>query len=101
MKHIKTFRELNESLEDYSEASFKMDKFMNDDENTMEEFHSILDDPKLDDKAKVAELVDFINTNCVDEERMHSYFPQGGTVEEFAAFLVEHPNADIKELPIE
>jgi hypothetical protein len=68
-------------MKNYSEAQWKMDKFMSDDAD-MEEYYDILD------SGDEESLVEFIEVNCVDEDRMHRYFPKGGTVQGFAKHLL-------------
>jgi hypothetical protein len=71
-------------MRDYSEARWKMDKFMSDDANVMEEYHEIIG------SKDVNAMEEFLDANCVDEERMHSYFPSDGTINEFAKYLVDN-----------
>ena len=66
----------------YNEAYFKIDKFMPDDKDIQDEFYKIIDEKKVD------ELVEFIENNVNDEERMYSYFPENGTILEFANHII-------------
>jgi hypothetical protein len=68
-------------MKDYSEAQWKMDKFMSDNAD-LEEYDEIID------SGEVEALVEFIEVNCVDEDRMYSYFPKGGTVQGFAKHIL-------------
>ncbi len=68
-------------MKDYSEAQWKMDKFMSDNAD-LEEYDEIID------SGEVEALSEFIEVNCVDEDRMHRYFPKGGTVQEFAKYII-------------
>ena len=68
-------------MKDYSEAQWKMDKFMSDNAD-LEEYDEIID------SGEVEALVEFIEVNCVDEDRMHRYFPKGGTVQGFAEYII-------------
>ena len=78
-----------EGFDGYEEAAYKFDKFMPDDPEIQDEYYEILDSEDLEDEEKIEELAAFIEDNCEDEERMYSYFPKDGTIEEFAAYLVE------------
>ncbi len=68
-------------MKDYSEAQWKMDKFMSDNAD-LEEYDEIID------SGEVEALAEFIEVNCVDEDRMHRYFPKGGTVQGFAEYII-------------
>ncbi len=70
-------------MRDYSETRWKMDKFMSDDAD-MEEYDEIID------SKDVNAMEEFLGINCVDEDRMYKYFPSGGTISEFAKYLVEN-----------
>ena len=72
---------------DYSELSWKMDKYMPEETEIQDEYHEILSDEKMDKATKIAELVQFFN-NHADEERMEDYMPDGGTIEGFVAYLI-------------
>ena len=67
-------------MRDYLEASFKMDKFMPDDEALGLEFG----DAVCDGNQK--EVVRLLN-EFAEEEVMFRWFPKGGTVKEFAEWL--------------
>ncbi len=68
-------------MKDYSEAQWKMDKFMSDNAD-LEEYDEIID------SGEVEALVEFIEVKCVDEDRMYRYFPKGGTVQGFAEYII-------------
>jgi len=79
---------VNESIGgDYSEAFFKMDKFMPDD--AQPEFYEILNNKSLSPSEKISELASFIDENVQDEERMYHLFPRKGSTEAFAAYIIE------------
>jgi hypothetical protein len=73
-------------MRDYSEAEFKMDKYMPEDENAQNEYYEILDSEQSREE-KVASLTMFFYDNA-DESVLRDYFPEGGTVEEFAEYLM-------------
>lgn len=73
---------------DYSEAGWKMDKFLPDDPDIQEEYYEILDDENLSHEVKVQALIEFF-MNYADEDRMYSYFPKGGNVTDFAKHLIK------------
>jgi hypothetical protein len=85
---------INESMFEpgYAEAEWKMDKFMPDDQELQDEYYEILDDPTISNKEKYEKIAEFIKYNVQDEERMYSYFPENGTIEEFAKYLVDNHN---------
>lgn len=66
----------------YSEAWHKLDKFMPEDPEIQDGYYEILE------RKDVEELEEFINTHAV-EDIMYGYFPKGGTVREFAEYLIE------------
>ncbi len=77
----------------YTEAAWKMDKYMYDGAD-MDEYYAILagedeEGNKISQEDQLDVLCEFLENNIVDEERMYSYFPEGGSVEEFAKFLIQ------------
>lgn len=67
----------------YSEAQWNMDKFM-DDNASFDEYYSLV-------QAKdVQGMVEFLENNVQSEERMMQYFPEQGTIEEFAKHLINN-----------
>lgn len=67
----------------YSEAQWHMDKFM-DDNASFDEYYQLV-------QAKdVQGMVEFLENNVQSEERMMQYFPEGGTIEEFAKHLINN-----------
>lgn len=81
MKHITNFSSfLNENADDYTEAYWKMDKFMP--EEASAEFYSIIDSDSSSDEEKRNNLLTFFNDNA-DVQIMMRYFPKNGTVEGF------------------
>lgn len=70
---------------DYSEAAFKMDKFMSDDVDDIEQYSEALNTLN---KADAIEGVKECLTNDSNEELMFQYFPENGTIEGFAEYLV-------------
>jgi len=67
----------------YAEAQWNMDKFM-DDNASFDEYYSLV-------QAKdVQGMVEFLENNVQSEERMMQYFPEGGTIEEFAKHLINN-----------
>lgn len=87
MKNLKEYGKLNEG-KDYSETSWKMDKFMPEDEEVMQEYYDILDDEDKDDEDKKKELIEFFNNNA-DEEIMKRYMPKGGSITEFVEYIIK------------
>jgi hypothetical protein len=71
---------------DYSETSWKMDKYMPNDSEIQDEYYTILDDGDAD------ELVDFFEANMNDEERFESLLPKGGTLKGFCKYLIKQHN---------
>lgn len=70
---------------DYSEAAFKMDKFMFDEEEDMDRYEEALN---TKNKKDAIEGVYECLTIDSDEERMFQYFPENGTIKGFAEYLV-------------
>lgn len=73
---------------DYTEAVWKMDKFMPDDFELQAEYYEILDDETMDEEEKVQKLIEFFDSYA-DEDIMDRYFPEGGTIEGFARYIVD------------
>lgn len=73
--------EINPDDVDYSELSFKMDKYMPEEPDSQEEYHALVD---AKDEEGLAEYIE----NNADDERMGRYMPDGGTVEGFAKWLI-------------
>lgn len=62
---------------DYSEASFKLDKFLPEDQEIQEEYYEI---------KETNDMKEFLETHA-EEDRMYSYFPEGGTIYGFSQYL--------------
>lgn len=84
-----TEEEIQEHLEAYDEAAYKIDKFM--DEESSEEYYDILDCEESEEE-KIEEMINFLGVNVIDEDRMYSYFPEGGNIKEFAMYIVRNNN---------
>jgi len=84
-------------VRDYSQASYKMDKFLIDEQESQEEYWQILDAKDMSIEQKIAEIEDYLEMNCVTEERMWSYFPPNGSLKEFATYLVLDNARDLTE----
>ena len=67
----------------YAEAQWKMDKFM-DDNADFDEYYSLVQAKDVDG------LVEFLENNVASEERMMQYFPEDGTIEAFAQYLINN-----------
>lgn len=67
----------------YAEAQWHMDKFM-DDNASFDEYYQLVQAKDVDG------LVEFLENNVQSEERMMQYFPEGGTIEEFAKHLINN-----------
>jgi len=89
-KEIAAEEKANESLKaektgpmlDYSEAQWKMDKFMpEDDPDLQDEYYEILDSGNVD------ALEEFLNTYA-DEEILYRYMPKGGSIRGFAQYII-------------
>jgi len=78
-----------DSLEDYSEAFYKMDKFMPNEEGLQNEFYDIIENSAPEEV--IDELVMFLQ-EYADIETMEQYFPEGGTIEEFADYINQNYN---------
>ena len=76
---------INDGL-DYSETSWKMDKFMPDDPDIQEEYYEILGSQGGD---KEQELEDFFECHA-EEDMMERYFPEDGTLRGFCEWLVSN-----------
>ena len=81
--------EINLRLKVYNEAEYKMDKFMSDDEEDMIEYYDILDSDE-NEQSKIDDMNSFLEYSVIDEDRMYSYFPEGGNITEFATYLVRN-----------
>lgn len=75
--------ELPSSQNGYADAEWNMDKFM-DDNADLGDYYNILQSKNIED------LVDFLINNVADEERMMSYFPVNGSIEDFANYLINN-----------
>lgn len=82
------FPKVGEEDQQYSEAYFRMDKFMPDEGS--QEFYDIIDNDELEEQEKAEQLANYIEENCQDEERMYSYFPKNGNLIEFAQYIIGH-----------
>ena len=67
----------------YAEAQWHMDKFM-DDNADFDEYYSLVQAKDVDG------LAEFLENNVASEERMMQYFPEGGTIEAFAQYLINN-----------
>lgn len=79
-------KEPDEPIEDdtdYSETAFKMDKFMSDDPDDMNEYETI---------NSVVGMVEFLELHMVDEDRFHSYIGNGN-IKGFAEYLISERTA--------
>ena len=73
------YKILSEELSlDWSMADGKLDKFLPDNSEIQDEFY---------ETKETIEMQVFLNDYCTDEERMESYFPEGGTTYGFAQYL--------------
>lgn len=75
----------NPSKVDYSEAIWKMDKFLPEDNDIQEEFNDILSSDN--EKEKVEQLTNFFE-NYMDEEAFKNYVPKG-TIKGFAKYFID------------
>jgi len=66
---------------DFNEASWKIDKYMPEDEDTQNEYHKILK------SGNAKKMSDFLEMNA--DDRINDYLPDGATIEDFAKFLVK------------
>ena len=84
-KYNKTNESLNEELDSYGDsygdAYWNMDKFMHDESS--DELYELLHD----ENDNILEIKEFIINNCIDEERMYSYFPEDGNITDFAQYI--------------
>jgi hypothetical protein len=80
----------SDTSDDYAEAHWKMDKFMPDDDDLLSEFNSILDDDTMSRGEKINSVIEILYRG--DTEIMQHYFPKGGTVEDFAEYIVNKEN---------
>jgi len=108
LKHIALFEDFeDEEIEDiedseeedddfdaedgYQNADWAMDKFMPDDEDVQNEYYEILDSD-VPFEEKVQELVEFFDSQMIDEDRFYSYLGKNGTIEGFCAYLINKRN---------
>ena len=75
--------ELPTAGKEYAEAQWNMDKFM-DDNADFNDYYNILQSKNVED------MVDFLINNTTSEERMMSYFPENGSIEAFANYLINN-----------
>lgn len=71
------------SVLDYSEAAYKMDKFMPDVPDLQDEYYEILGSGDVD------ALEEFLELNA-DEEILYRYMPRGGTIRGLANYMIEN-----------
>jgi len=76
--------------DDFSEASFKMDKYMPDDPDTQDEYYNILA------TGDVEALTNFFDENA-DYEVLQRYMPRNKTSEDFAKYLIGQENMSKKK----
>jgi hypothetical protein len=74
---------------DYSEALFKIDKFLPEDEEVMQEYYDILDSDDSKEE-KIESMIEFLNNYVLDFDKMYDYFPANGNTEEFAEFIINN-----------
>lgn len=73
---------------DLSEISWKMDKYMPEDQEIQEEYHSILDNENLSREEKISELEEFFELHA-DEERLFSYLGKNRTLKDLVTYIVD------------
>lgn len=86
-----TYEDEKSDDDSYQEAWWNMDKYMNDEDGVSEEFDEILhgkEEPLSEDEKRM-KIREFIELYCTDEERMESYFPEGGSVDRFVDYLLK------------
>lgn len=66
---------------DYSEVAYKIDKWMPDDSDLIQEFQDI------EDSGNVEDMAEHIEMNA-DDEMLSRYMPKGGTIMGLAKFLL-------------
>lgn len=71
---------------DYSETSWKMDKFMPEESEIQNEYYEILEQQGGD---KQSQLEDFFETHA-DEDRLKNYLPKDGTIAGFCEYLISN-----------
>ena len=71
---------------DFSEISWKMDKYMPEDEDIQREYHEILDGDSSR-KNKIKEIIEFFNTYAND--RLDNYLGNQ-KLKDFVAYLVDN-----------
>lgn len=75
---------------DYSELSWKMDKYMPDDEGLQNEFHGILYG-EYEDEERLKLLIEFFQLYA-DGDEMETYMPECGNIQGFCQSLIDtHP----------
>lgn len=68
---------------DYSEAFWKIDKYM------PEQNPELMDEwEELEKEKNANNILEFLELHA-NEERMYSYFPKGGTLKEFSEFIAK------------
>lgn len=72
----------------YSEAHFKMDKFLADDIDLQDEYYEILNSDKPDEE-KINDLETHLENSCVDEDRFYRYAGKNATWHGFAEYIVK------------
>lgn len=74
-------------MRDYKETRWKMDKFMPDSDEALQEFDEILE--LTDPQEREVQMLELLN-NWADEEILQRYLPEGGSLAEFAKWLAEN-----------
>jgi hypothetical protein len=90
MRHLRLFENFDQS--DYAELSWKMDKYMPEDSEVMDEYYELLQG------GNEKELEDFFFTHA-DEDRMNDYMPKGGDMKGFMKYLIDNETVDEKADP--
>lgn len=66
----------------------KMDKYLPEDSNTQGEYYDIMDDETISYPEKTEQIVEFLQCNVCDEERLEAYL-DGHTYHQFAEYLID------------
>ncbi len=80
-----TEEEIDFVLEEYSEAYQNIDKFIFRDYR--QEFNEILDS-ETSEEVKIQSMREFLTFSA--DDRMLSYFPEGGNIKEFATYIIRN-----------
>ena len=84
------------NLDSMQEALWKIDKWMPEDSDLMQEYYNILDSEELSKEEKIEEIFNYLE-NYSNEEILYRYLDENISLKEFAEFIVNNEEESINE----